>query len=184
MLDWITRFFKRQERPHLAPAPARRRPDGFQEASLEDEDFIFEQIQAEARAGHFNKDYLFSQTHSGLRIQLKSSIQQHRCPSHRPGLMSSRLFVHILNDVPVGFSWAWEGQKPGSWELYLLAVDSSHRKKGLGKALLDGTISVFPSKSNFEARLYKSSTTMKGMLESVGFVVSRKDKRLMEYVSP
>jgi hypothetical protein len=57
MLDWITRFFKRQEHPQPAQAPARRRPDGFQDANLEDEDYIFEQIQAEARGGHFNKNY-------------------------------------------------------------------------------------------------------------------------------
>jgi ribosomal protein S18 acetylase RimI-like enzyme len=184
MLDRITRFFKRQKHPQPAQAPARRRPDGFQDATLEDEDYIFEQIQAEARAGHFNNDYLLPQTHSGLRAQLKSTIQQHSCQSHRPGLRRSCLFVHILNDAPVGFSWAWEGQKPGSWELYLLAVDPTHRKRNFGKGLLDGTISVFPSKTNFEARLYKSSTTMRGMLVSVGFVFSRKDKKLMEYVSP
>lgn len=184
MLDWIMRFLRRQEYPQLAPVSARRRPDGFQEASLEDEDFIFEQIQAEAQAGHFNKDYLLPQTHPGLRIQLKSSIQQHSCPSHRPGFRSSRLFVHLLNHAPVGFSWAWEGQKPGSWELYLLAVDPSHRKKGLGKSLLDGTINMFPSKTNFEARPYKSSTAMRRMLESVGFEFNRKDRKLMEYVSP
>lgn len=184
MFDWITRFFKRQEHPQLAQAGDRRRPDGFQDANLEDEDYIFEQIQAEARAGHFNKDYLLPPTHLGLRAQLKSSIQVHSCRSHRPGVRSSRLFVYILDDAQVGFSWAWEGQKPGSWELYLLAVEPSHRTRKLGKALLDRTISVFPPKTNFEARLYKSSTIMRGMLESVGFVTSRKDKKLMEYVSP
>lgn len=184
MFDWITRFFKRQEHPQLAQVRALRRPDGFQDASLEDEHYIFEQIQAEAGAGHFNEDFLLPRTHPGLRDQLKSSIQRHSCLSHRPGVRSSRLFVHILDGSPIGFSWVWAGQNPGSWELYLLAVEANHRTKKLGKALLDRTISVFPPKTNFEARVYEASTTMKGMLESVGFVISRKDKKLMEYVSP
>lgn len=183
MFDWITRLFKRPGRPQAAP-PAARRPDGFQDALLADEDFIFDRIQAEARAGHFNKDYLLPQTHPGLRFQLRSSIQHGSCPSHRPGLANSRIFVHVLDDAPVGFSWAWDGQQAGSWELYLMAVDPTHRKKKLGKSLLSRTIEAFPSKTAFEARLYKDSTIMRRMLEATGFKPSRKDKKLLVFTSP
>lgn len=168
MFNWLTKLFKPKPGT-MPPLNTASRPDGFQPASLLDAQFIFDSILAEASCGHFSSDYLLPISHGGLVHQIQSSITQHICPTHRNSLSKSAIYIFLDSNCPAGFSWVVETEKCGEKELYLLAVLPNHRKKGIGKILIAETISQYPSKTKFIARLYQTSQSMLRMLVAMGF---------------
>lgn len=169
MFSWLKKLFTKPRSSTVFLVEPVARPDGFQLASLADAQFIFNSILAEASRGHFNSDYLFSFSRDGLIHQIQSSITQRKSPMHRNSLSESEIYIYIDGNSPVGFSWVVEAEKHGEKEIYLLTVSPSHRNKGIGKILVSKTISQYPSKTKFIARLYQASQTMLKMLIAIGF---------------
>jgi len=168
MFNWLTKLFIPKPGTMLSLNTASRL-DGFQPASLLDAQFILDSILAEASCGHFSSDYLLPISHSGLVHQIQSSITQRICPTHRNSLSKSAIYIFLDSNCPVGFSWVVETEKSGEKELYLLAVLPKHRKKGIGKILISETISQYPPKTKFIARLFPASQMMLRMLIAMGF---------------
>ncbi len=175
MFSWLTKLFaKSQNNINIKPITALQssnapRSQGFQLAILSDTQFIFESILAEAANGHFNADYQLPETHAGLNHQICSSITSGKNPARHNVISQSAIYIFLDNDCPIGFSWVVETDVKGERELYLLVVSPSHRSKGIGKHLVSKTISHFPPKTKFIARLYSKSMLMSQMLIKMGF---------------
>ncbi len=169
MLNWLVKLLAKPKSKTAVLTKATSRSDGLQPATPSDTPFIFESVLTEASSGHFTSDYLLPISHRGLMHQIQSSITQRKCPTHRNTSSESSIYVFLDSNCPVGFSWVVETEKIGEKEIYLLAVLPSHRKKGIGRALVFETISQYPPKTKFIARLYPASQTMLLMLIAMGF---------------
>ncbi|MBI3713341.1 MAG: GNAT family N-acetyltransferase [Burkholderiales bacterium] len=168
MINWFKRTFEQSSDLNRATAEEILRCDGFQEASSEDAQFIFDSILSEISNGHFSSNYLLPLAQRGLIHQIETSIQSRHSITHR-GKCESIIYIFLSGNCPIGFSWVVETEKTGERELYMLAVSPNHRNKGIGKALILHTIAQFPSKTKFFARLYFSSLIMLRTLRAMGF---------------
>lgn len=177
MLTWIKKIFTKPTLGTVLPANnssspeefSALRPDGFQSATLSDTQFIFDSILEEASCGHFNSEYLLPRSRDGLIHQIESSITQGKCLTHSNAQLESKIYVFLDSNYPVGFSWVLEKNKTEKKELYLLAVMPKHRRTGIGNILVSETISRFPSKTKFTARVYLKSDNILKILIKIGF---------------
>jgi ribosomal protein S18 acetylase RimI-like enzyme len=185
MFNWIVRIFKggssgishpaedlsspielsRPDVPrHMSPTP---RQGGFQAATMDDADFIFDSILQGARSGHFNEEYLHS--NQGLRIQIHNSISLGRCPTHRGGASTAFMYVYAEDSRTIGFSWVVKTQRRDEWELYMMAVARDCRRRGVGEKIVCETIQRLPGNAKVLARVYRASDIMLRVLLKMGF---------------
>lgn len=169
MFTWLKNKFNKKYSTSKCTAPAKFRSDGFQPADISDVQFVFDSIVLEASFGHFTSEYLHPIPQHGLQLQIRSSILQRRCPTHRGGESEAVIFVYVNNSRAVAFSWVVETDRRGEMELYLLAVSPDIRIGGVGRTMVMETIAQFPVKTKFIARLYPASHVMLRMLVAIGF---------------
>ncbi|EKO3535600.1 GNAT family N-acetyltransferase [Vibrio fluvialis] len=136
-------------------------------ATLEDADFIFNLVVSSAENGHFNPILIFPVAQPGLRYQITTSIEGGWCYVNESEIRASRILIKRVNGQAVGFSWITSAKK--EYELYLLAVDQSFRKQGIGSELLRESIKVIPIDSVIYGRLYHVSKVMAEMMKKIGF---------------
>lgn len=169
MLTWLKSKFNKNHPAGNCTVQKEFRRNGFQLADASDAQFVFDSIVLEASFGHFSPEYLYPMPQHGLQEQIRRSILQRRSPTHRGGESESIIYVYVDNNRPVAFSWVVEADRSGEMELYLLAVSPDTRKRGVGKTMVMETITQFPSKTKFIARLYSASHVMLRMLVAIGF---------------
>lgn len=146
---------------------------GVYPAELSDIAFIFDSIQREANAGHFNSDLLLPIAHPGLYKQISDSIATGYSPTST-GRVPSWFYVSFDAGVKMGFYWLIE-ERTNLFELYMVAVEPGFRKRGIGKSILEHVNKRIPSGAKLKARLYRPSSIMLKMLVADGF--SRDAKR-------
>lgn len=140
--------------------------NGIKSATAQDVDFIFQSVLKEAKVGHFNQDFSHPMTHKGLKKQIEDSIHT-GCAPTVSGNVPSRFYIYIKNNKQVGFYWVIKDSK-SAFELYMISVDNTQRKQGVGTSLLShAELNLIGFK--LKARLYHRSEIMLSMLVKAGF---------------
>ncbi|MCG5501876.1 GNAT family N-acetyltransferase [Ectothiorhodospira lacustris] len=154
---------------------------GLHPAELADIKFIFDSIQREANAGHFNSDLLFPIAHPGLYKQIFDSITT-GCSPTSSGQVPSWFYVSFDAGVRAGFYWLIE-ERSNLFELYMVAVEPSFRNRGIGKSILEHVNDRIPIGAKIKARLYRPSAIMLKMLVADGFARDVKQGKAIIHVS-
>ena len=183
MFTWLKNKFSKNHPTGNGTSLTKFRRSGFQLADISDIQFVFDSIVLEASSGHFTSEYLYPIPQHGLQQQIRNSILQRRCPTHRGGESGAAIYVYVDNNRPVAFSWVVETDRSGELELYLLAVAPDSRKGGMGKTMVMETIAQFPLKTKFIARLYPASHVMLRMLVAIGFTRRPRQGRTTTHLS-
>ncbi len=128
----------------------------FREATIFDQNYIFNSILREAKARHFNEAYLDQKFHESIRHQILSTIKNQiipiSCDTHKTAI----LYVLTHENKPIGFSWvrSFDIEQKNEWEIYLMAVDPFFRNQQFGYTLFDATIKTIKA-SNIYVTVYK-----------------------------
>ncbi|MBD0786711.1 GNAT family N-acetyltransferase [Vibrio sp. Y2-5] len=136
-------------------------------AKLEDVSFIFNLVVSSAEDGHFNPILTFPPAQQGLLYQIATSIKDGWCYVNPHEARGSQILIKRVDGQAVGFSWITSGKR--EYELYLLAVEHSFRKQGIGTELLLESIKVIPIGCTIYGRLYRVSKIMAEMMKKIGF---------------
>jgi hypothetical protein len=139
---------------------------GIHLATVHDVDFIFQSVLNGAKLGHFNPDFLLPMTHLGLKKQILDSIHTGYTPT-TSGVVPSKFYVYKKDKKQVGFYWVIEDSK-NVFELYMISVETSERKQGIGASLLSHAESKLVG-FKLKSRLYHPSKVMLAMLVKSGF---------------
>lgn len=128
----------------------------FREATISDQNYIFNSILREAKARHFNEAYLDQKVHEGIRHQILLTIENRIIPLSCDTYKTAILYVLTHENQPIGFSWvrSFDIDQKNGWEIYLMAVDPYSRNQQFGYTLFDATIKTIES-SNIFVTVYK-----------------------------
>jgi hypothetical protein len=148
----------------------------IKKASINDIQYIFNSILNEAKNKHFNPEYCNPFRHKGLMQQIRCTIEKGRMPINENTFINSKIIVAHLENQAIGFSWIKEEKTTNnhkSWELYLLSISQSHRKRGHGKKIIEASIKELIDMKYISARLYKNSRSAMKILKDMNFSVKR-----------
>lgn len=138
-------------------------------ATPKDFKFIYKLYLQEARERHFNYDIYASRLKRFFfRYELKSIIKKRIRISNRA---QANALVFTKENIPVGFTILSEDSANQCIEIWLVAIATEHRGKGLGKEMLTLTLKLFKdSKTDIYARCFNHSKAMIKILEKNNFI--------------
>lgn len=181
-MRWFKNLFKKEDirilanpsvKETLEPNPARE--DGVYPAEFKHSNFIFEEIVKGSMGGSFHPAYISDEAaQKELGSQIADSIYHKRCGRFGGGTMMSVIFVIYQRGEVSGFCWNTSPLE-NTYEIYMMSVREQSKREGLGKKLVQTSLSSYPEGCKAIARVYENkyktdrSNAMQKILIGEGF---------------
>ena len=150
----------------------------IKEASVDDENTIFNLILEGTKSNSFNKLYKEKYTHKTLLFQIQTTINHHIIPISKEKTLPAIMYVLKEYNNTIGFIWL-RYHTVDTCELYMASLLSNKRNNGYGYFFFEETIKLI-SKKFIYADIYHNSSSseiMKNILLKLKFNETKSDRQ-------